>query len=76
MKLQTRAVFAALFFILSFGCARADFPSGTVTIVVPYSASGATDVLARNLAKVWSEHWKKPVVVINRTGADGMIGSQ
>ena len=56
--------------------AQAVFPSGTVTIVVPYSASGATDVLARNLAKVWTEHWKRPVVVVNRTGADGMIGSQ
>ncbi len=76
VKLQTRAFFAALFFLLSCAGARAQFPSGPVTIVVPYSASGATDVLARNLAKVWSEHWKKPVVVVNRTGADGMIGSQ
>lgn len=76
VKLQVRAFVATLFFILLCACARADFPSGPVTIVVPYSASGATDVLARNLAKVWSEHWKKPVVVVNRTGADGMIGSQ
>ena len=76
VRLQIRAFFATLFFILSCTCARADFPVGPVTIVVPYSASGATDVLARNLAKVWSEHWKKPVVVVNRTGADGMIGSQ
>lgn len=52
------------------------FPSRTVTIVVPYSAGGGTDVLARNIANVWSAHWKKPVVVINRTGADGAIGSQ
>jgi len=76
VRFQLRAFFATLFFIVSCACARADFPSGSVTIVVPYSASGATDVLARNLAKVWSEHWKKPVVVMNRTGADGMIGSQ
>ena len=76
VRFQLRAFFVTLFFTLSCACARADFPSGSVTIVVPYSASGATDVLARNLAKVWSEHWKKPVVVMNRTGADGMIGSQ
>ena len=76
VRLQAKAFFSTLFFILLCACARADFPSGPVSIVVPYSASGATDVLARNLAKVWSEHWKKPVVVINRTGADGMIGSQ
>ena len=52
------------------------FPTRTVTIVVPYSAGGGTDALARNIANVWSAHWKKPVVVINRTGADGVIGSQ
>ena len=52
------------------------FPNKTVTIVVPYSAGGGTDALARNIANVWSAHWKKPVVVINRTGADGVIGSQ
>lgn len=76
VRLRTKAFFSTLFFMLLCACARADFPSGPVTIVVPYSASGATDVLARNLAKVWSELWKKPVVVVNRTGADGMIGSQ
>ena len=52
------------------------FPTGTVTIVVPYSAGGGTDTVARNLARVWSEEWKKTVVVINKTGADGVIGSQ
>jgi tripartite-type tricarboxylate transporter receptor subunit TctC len=74
--MRLSAFVAALFFLFSYTESRAEFPSATVTIVVPYSASGATDVLARNLAKVWSEHWKKPVVVVNRTGADGMIGSQ
>ena len=53
-----------------------DFPTKTVTIVVPYSAGGGTDALARNIANVWSAHWNKPVIVINRTGADGVIGSQ
>ncbi len=76
VSLSYRAFITMLVCTLWCACARADFPSGPVTIVVPYSASGATDVLARNLAKVWSEHWKKPVVVMNRTGADGMIGSQ
>ena len=76
VRMRLRDFFTVLCLVLWSTCARADFPSGPVTIVVPYSASGATDVLARNLAKVWSEHWKKPVVVMNRTGADGMIGSQ
>lgn len=52
------------------------FPMRPITIVVPYSAGGGTDTLARNLARVWQEHWGQPVVVINRTGADGIIGSE
>lgn len=54
----------------------ANFPTKTVTIVVPYVAGGGNDTLARNLAGLWSAHWGKPVVVINRTGGDGMIGTQ
>ena len=60
-------------------CAQAQeakFPDKTVTLVVPYSAGGGTDVLARHLANAWSSYWKTPVVVINRIGADGVIGSQ
>ena len=53
-----------------------NFPTKAVTIVVPYTAGGGTDAVARTIANLWSTHWKKPVVVINRTGADGVIGSQ
>lgn len=56
--------------------ADSSYPSKPVTIVVPYVAGGGNDTLARNLASLWSTHWKKPVVVINRTGGDGMIGTQ
>ncbi|SAI34739.1 lipoprotein [Bordetella ansorpii] len=52
------------------------FPSRPVTIVVPYSAGGGTDALARNIARVWQQQWKTPVLVVNRTGADGIIGTE
>lgn len=52
------------------------FPSKPVTIVVPYSAGGGTDTLARNIARVWQQQWNQPVVVVNRTGADGIIGTE
>jgi len=73
------AVLAVVLSMLSGKAVQAQedaFPSRTVTIVVPYTAGGGTDALARNIANVWSNYWKKPVVVINRTGADGVIGSQ
>ena len=52
------------------------FPSKPLTIVVPYSAGGGTDTLARNIARVWQQKWNQPVVVVNRTGADGIIGTE
>ncbi len=53
-----------------------DFPSHTVTIVVPYNAGGGTDGTARALAKGLTELWKQPVIVENLGGADGLIGTQ
>lgn len=75
IKISTVALLPLLS-ALSAQAQEGKFPTGTVTIVVPYSAGGGTDTVARNLARVWSEEWKKPVVVVNKTGADGVIGSQ
>jgi tripartite-type tricarboxylate transporter receptor subunit TctC len=51
------------------------YPSRTITLIVPFPAGGATDVVARVLAKGLSERIGQPVVVDNRPGANGAIGS-
>jgi tripartite-type tricarboxylate transporter receptor subunit TctC len=51
------------------------FPSKTVTIVVPFPPGGGTDTLARVLAPRLSAQWKQSVVVENKPGASGAIGS-
>lgn len=51
------------------------FPSKLVKIVVPFAAGGSTDLLARALAERLAVMWKQPVIVENRGGASGMIGS-
>ena len=51
------------------------FPAKPVTIVVPYPPSGSNDVFARALGRKLSEAWKQPVVVDNKPGAGGAIGS-
>ena len=51
------------------------FPSRPVRIVVPFTAGGPTDVLARMLAERLSARWKQPVVVENRPGGGSTIGT-
>jgi tripartite-type tricarboxylate transporter receptor subunit TctC len=50
-------------------------PNGPVTLVVPVTPSTAQDTLARLLAPILSEILGQPVVVDNRTGASGVIGT-
>ncbi len=54
---------------------QAAFPNKRVTIVVPYSAGGLTDTLARSLAAKLALLWGQPVVVENRDGAGTIIGT-
>lgn len=51
------------------------FPSKALKIVVPYPPGGGTDVLARIIAPKLSEVLGQPVVIDNRPGAGGTIGS-
>ena len=58
------------------GILAEDYPSRLVRIVVPQSPGGATDTFARTIGQKLSEHWKQPVVVENRAGAGGVIGTE
>lgn len=51
------------------------FPSRVVKFVVPQTPGGATDVFARKFAQVLSEKWGQPVIVENRAGAGGVVGT-
>jgi tripartite-type tricarboxylate transporter receptor subunit TctC len=71
----------ALFFAASLiagSAAAADtaqFPVKPIRIVVPFGAGSNTDVLARTVAVRMTEHWNQQVVVDNRPGAGGNIGT-
>lgn len=56
--------------------AQPAFPNRTVTIIVPLSAGGGSDILARKLAKSLSDHWGQSVVVENVPGGSSIIGAQ
>ena len=56
--------------------AAESYPAKTVTIIMPYSAGGSSDILARAVAKGLSETWGRQAIVENRPGASGMIGAE
>jgi tripartite-type tricarboxylate transporter receptor subunit TctC len=58
----------------SLAAAQADYPSKTVTIVVPFAAGGTTDLLGRILADRLSQRLKGTFIVENKAGAGGNIG--
>lgn len=66
---------AALLLLLPSFAAAQSYPSGTVKIVVPYAAGGGTDTIARLVGQKLSEIWKQPVVIENRGGANGILGT-
>jgi tripartite-type tricarboxylate transporter receptor subunit TctC len=53
-----------------------DYPNRPVRIIVPQTAGGAVDIVARAIAQNLSESWGQQVIIDNRPGANGIIGME
>lgn len=73
--LVTTAVLAAAWLVGPVVAQTTDFPNKPVRIVVPFPPGGATDITARVVAEKLSTKWGQPVVIDNKAGAGGNVGS-
>ncbi len=69
-------VFPAILLLSAAVASAADYPQRPVRLVVPYSAGGSTDTVARITGARLSERLGQQVVIDNRTGAGTIIGTQ
>ncbi|WP_284177924.1 tripartite tricarboxylate transporter substrate binding protein [Rhabdaerophilum sp. SD176] len=76
MKALSKTLFGlmAMAILPGTALAQAEYPSKTVTIVVPFAAGGTTDMLGRILADRLSQRLKATFIVENKAGAGGNIG--
>jgi tripartite-type tricarboxylate transporter receptor subunit TctC len=70
-----RGAWAAALLLALFGAARADYPDRPVRFVVPYPPGGGTDVIARIVQERFQAQLGQPVVIENRGGAAGSLGT-
>jgi tripartite-type tricarboxylate transporter receptor subunit TctC len=75
MFVRRLAVAAAVLAVTAIASRAQDWPVKPVTIIIPYAAGGAGDILARMLSPRLEKAFGKPFVVENKPGAGGVIGA-
>lgn len=63
-----------VFFLVSMSVQA--YPDRPIQMIVPYSAGGIADIMARVISEQLSVDLKKPVIVVNKGGANGVVGAR
>jgi tripartite-type tricarboxylate transporter receptor subunit TctC len=75
MKSICTAIFSVLICLNSTPSLSQTYPDKPVRFIVPYAPGGPTDIIARLLGQKLSESWKQTIIVENRPGASGNLGT-
>lgn len=75
MDSMTSAKFALMLCVFSTVCAAQSYPSKPIRLIVPFAPGGGVDLIGRIIAQKLQEAWGQPVIVDNRGGGGGNIGT-
>ena len=70
-----RALAGAFALAATLALAQQDYPARPVRIIISFTAGGTTDIVGRKLAERLTATWKQPVIVENKPGAGGTLGT-
>lgn len=73
--MRTGAFLVAALVLTSPAVSAQTYPSRQITLIIPFAVGGSNDMVGRAIGKKLAEAWGQPVVVENRSGAGGLIGS-
>ncbi len=76
MKLLIGAALTALLALSATTAIAQSFPAKPVKIIVPSTPGDGSDILARSIAQKLTERWGQSVIVENRPGAGGVVGTE
>lgn len=76
MVFGRRLALAAFFAVLAPSAWSQDYPTKAIRIIDAFAAGATTDILARIIASRMSQTFGQPVIIENKTGANGVVGSE
>ena len=68
--------FALACFAVALPAAAQNYPTRAIKLIVPFGPGSGSDITARHLGRYLEQRWKQAVVIENRPGAQGVIGSE